>query len=98
MTVFTKDITKQIYDSMQVEFFRMGCSLNTYKFYLTFRNPSEVDVKHLTLNISFSFKGIPVHNEQVVFSDFTRTNEVSHSFLLEGIFDRINLDSFEIVH
>ena len=98
MTLYTKDIAKQIYDSMQVEFFRMGCSLNTYKFYLTFKNTSEIDIKHLTLNISFSFKGMPVHNEQVVLSDFTRTNEVSHTFLLEGKFDQTHLDSFEIVY
>lgn len=98
MPLNTKDIAKRIYDSMQVEFFRIGRSLNTYKYYLIFRNTSEVDIKHLTLSISFSFKGMPVHNEQIVLSDFTRTKEVSHSFLLEGIFDRINLDSFEIVH
>ena len=98
MTLNTKDIAKQIFDSMLVEFFRMGCSLNTYKFFLTFKNKTKVDVKHLTLNISFSFKGMPVHNEQVVLSDFTRTNEVSHSFLLEGKFDQTNLDSFEIVY
>ena len=98
MTLNTKDIAKQIFDSMLVEFFKIDCNLNTYKFFLTFKNKTKVDIKHLTLNISFSFKGMPVHNEQVVLSDFTRTNEVSHSFLLEGIFDRINLDSFEIVY
>ena len=98
MTVFTKDIAQKIYDNMQVEFFRIGRSLNTYKYYLTFRNPSEVDIKHLTLNISFSFKGMPVHSDQVVLSDFTRAREISHAFLLEGIFDRINLDSSEIVY
>ena len=98
MPLNTKDIAKQIFDSMLVEFFRMDCSLNTYKFYLTFRNTTEVDIRHLTLNISFSFKGMPVHNEQVVLSDFNRTKEASHSFLLEGIFDRTNLDSFEIVY
>ena len=98
MTLNTKDIAKRVYDSMRVEFFRMDCSLTTYKFFLTFKNKTKVDIKHLTLSISFSFKGMPVHNEQIVLSDFTRTKEVSHSFLLEGIFDRINLDSFEIVH
>lgn len=98
MTLYTKDIAKQIYDSIRVEFFRMGCSLNTYKFYLTFRNTTEVDIRHLTLNISFSFKGVPVHNEQVVLKDFPKTKTVSHSFLLKGKFDHTNLDSFEIVY
>ena len=98
MTVFTKDIAKRIYDSMRVEFFRIGRSLNTYKYYLTFRNTAEIDFQSITFCISFYYKGTQIHNEQVVLSDFTRTNEVSHSFLLEGIFDRLNLGSFEIVY
>ena len=97
MTTNTKEAVKKIYNDMRIEFFRVSISEDVFKMYLTFRNTAEIDFQSITFSISFYYKGTQIHKEQVVLSDFTRTNEVSHSFLLEGIFDRINLDSFEIV-
>ena len=98
MTTNTKEAVKKMYNDMRVEFFRASISEDVFKMYLTFRNTAEIDFPSITFSISFYYKGTQIHNEQVVLSDFIRAKEVSHSFLLEGKFDRINLASFDIVY
>lgn len=97
MTTNTKEAVKKIYNDMRIEFFRVSISEDVFKMYLTFRNIAEIDFQSITFSISFYFKGVPVHNEQVVLKDFPKTKTVSHSFLLKGKFDRTCLESFELV-